>query len=257
MEFAQHVKNPSYGSEAANAPKFGAFEASAGVPEVTVWFNPSEGEDAIVDELQKIDCSQGGSLFIEHARLFPSRSDVITRLETLALGGCEVHVHTRDMRWWSDSEDRCVGSDYITLQSARDDSTRQGYLSTYSSPGGTIHSKYMIFDGVFDGRRTQLAWIGSHNITVTALEFADENLVRIEDAAVYEALRTEWEYGRRVAEDSCSLTDVGFCHHASTKCRCAECSADWECAVGLTCRNRPFGPSICQLPDVGVNEECG
>jgi phosphatidylserine/phosphatidylglycerophosphate/cardiolipin synthase-like enzyme len=59
-----------------------------------------------------------------------------------------------------------------------------------------IHSKYLLMDAMYEGRRQQLVFTGSHNYTGPALAENDETLLRLAHPGLYEAFLADW---RRLA----------------------------------------------------------
>jgi phosphatidylserine/phosphatidylglycerophosphate/cardiolipin synthase-like enzyme len=56
-----------------------------------------------------------------------------------------------------------------------------------------VHSKYLLVNADYLGRRQRLVWTGSHNYTGPALRGNDEALLKIDDRAVYDAFRANWQ----------------------------------------------------------------
>lgn len=55
-----------------------------------------------------------------------------------------------------------------------------------TSTGPSIHSKYMILDGNFNGSVGKWIFTGSHNYDLDSLRDNDENLLRLKNAAIYD-----------------------------------------------------------------------
>lgn len=72
-----------------------------------------------------------------------------------------------------------------------------------------IHSKYLLIDGVYDGKRNKLSFTGSQNYTAPALRENDEAIVKVDDDSVHDAYRSHFDHVRSVAwPGSADTTDL-------------------------------------------------
>ncbi|MCF3122899.1 hypothetical protein IPZ68_24790 [Streptomyces arenae] len=72
-----------------------------------------------------------------------------------------------------------------------------------------IHSKYVLIDGVYDGKRNKLSFTGSQNYTGPALRENDEAIVKIDDDSVHDTYRAHFDRTRAVAwPGSADKTDL-------------------------------------------------
>lgn len=62
-----------------------------------------------------------------------------------------------------------------------------------------IHSKYVLIDGVYDGKRNKVSFTGSQNYTAPALRENDEVIVKIDDDSVHDTYREHFLRVRKVA----------------------------------------------------------
>ncbi|WP_190135040.1 phospholipase D-like domain-containing protein [Streptomyces longispororuber] len=62
-----------------------------------------------------------------------------------------------------------------------------------------IHSKYVLIDGVYDGKRNKVAFTGSQNYTAPALRENDESIVKVDDDAVHDTYRAHFDRVKKVA----------------------------------------------------------
>ncbi|MEI5103325.1 phospholipase D-like domain-containing protein [Streptomyces sp. PmtG] len=62
-----------------------------------------------------------------------------------------------------------------------------------------IHSKYVLIDGVYDGRRDKVSFTGSQNYTAPALRENDEVIVKVDDDAVHDTYLKHFGHVWRVA----------------------------------------------------------
>ncbi|MGA4848832.1 phospholipase D-like domain-containing protein [Streptomyces sp. G5(2025)] len=72
-------------------------------------------------------------------------------------------------------------------------------------PGGKlttpfiIHSKYLLIDGMYDGKRNKVSFTGSQNYTAPALRENDEAIVKVDDDSVHDTYRSHFDRTRAVA----------------------------------------------------------
>ncbi|MGW6534180.1 phospholipase D-like domain-containing protein [Streptomyces venezuelae] len=72
-----------------------------------------------------------------------------------------------------------------------------------------IHSKYLLVDGVYDGKRNKVSFTGSQNYTAPALRENDEAIVKIDDDSVHDTYRSHFDRTRAVAwPGSADKTDL-------------------------------------------------
>ncbi|MFD4632930.1 phospholipase D-like domain-containing protein [Streptomyces sp. NPDC058284] len=72
-----------------------------------------------------------------------------------------------------------------------------------------IHSKYLLVDGVYDGKRNKVSFTGSQNYTAPALRENDEAIVKIDDDSVHDTYRSHFDRTRAVAwPGSADRTDL-------------------------------------------------
>ncbi|MFH8792610.1 phospholipase D-like domain-containing protein [Streptomyces sp. NPDC017941] len=62
-----------------------------------------------------------------------------------------------------------------------------------------IHSKYVLIDGVYDGRRNKVSFTGSQNYTAPALRENDEVIVKVDDDSVHDTYRAHFDRVRKAA----------------------------------------------------------
>ena len=150
-----------------------------------VWFFPRASAngttgagDPIVEELNKIDPPAGGSIRITMAFWTSPRRAIAQRLVALHQAGCRVSVVTHPQETSAEILQILQGG---------------GIPVSLLAP---IHSKYLLMDAVYEGRRQQLVFTGSHNYTGPALTENDETLLRLAHPGLYEAFLADW---RRLA----------------------------------------------------------
>ncbi|MGV9880926.1 phospholipase D-like domain-containing protein [Streptomyces sp. NPDC003006] len=62
-----------------------------------------------------------------------------------------------------------------------------------------IHSKYLLIDGMYDGKRNKVSFTGSQNYTAPALRENDEAIVKVDDDSVHDTYRSHFNRTRAVA----------------------------------------------------------
>ncbi|GGR76106.1 hypothetical protein GCM10010252_13320 [Streptomyces aureoverticillatus] len=62
-----------------------------------------------------------------------------------------------------------------------------------------IHSKYVLIDGVYDGKRNKVSFTGSQNYTAPALRENDEVIVKVDDDSVHDTYRRHFDRVKKVA----------------------------------------------------------
>jgi phosphatidylserine/phosphatidylglycerophosphate/cardiolipin synthase-like enzyme len=72
-----------------------------------------------------------------------------------------------------------------------------------------IHSKYLLIDGMYDGKPNKLSFTGSQNYTAPALRENDEAIVKVDDDSVHDVYRGHFDRVRAVAwPGSADKTDL-------------------------------------------------
>ncbi|MFE0102983.1 phospholipase D-like domain-containing protein [Streptomyces sp. NPDC059009] len=62
-----------------------------------------------------------------------------------------------------------------------------------------IHTKYLLIDGVYDGKRNKISFTGSQNFTAPALRENDEAIVKVDDDGVHDTYRAHFDRAKAVA----------------------------------------------------------
>ena len=163
----------------------------AGDAEVEAYFSPYSAGDPVHEDLLKVDCTQGGEVYLAMAFFTNYRAAIAERLREMDQEGCVVGVLLRSSE--INSPGTQIGNNLI--QGTID----VGYFS--SSVEIQLHSKYLIYRGVLRGESepSHVVWTGSHNYTRSALYENDEVLLRAQDEEVFEAYRANWVWMRERA----------------------------------------------------------
>lgn len=159
---------------------------------VSVYFSPFNEYDPVLQDLEQVDCDNGGELYLAMAFFTDWRSDVAAQIRQMDQAGCQIHVILRG------SDINSPGQQIMGL--LRQGDVDMGYFPEGEQP--QLHSKYLAYQGIWgDGEEpTQVVWTGSHNYTRSALLENDEVLLRIEDDAIFDAYRDDWNFIRDRAE---------------------------------------------------------
>lgn len=143
---------------------------------------PRKKGDTILSVLNKT-YSKGTKIRIAMAYWTSSRSAIITRLKQMQSRGADVKILIRvdsnaTYQTFLGRYLRCSGINYNIVQS--------GYP-------GALHSKYLLIDGRYYGRKRQMVFTGSHNYTYPSLRQNDEVLLKVSDRNVYDKYLKNWE----------------------------------------------------------------
>ncbi|WP_219665776.1 phospholipase D-like domain-containing protein [Streptomyces bambusae] len=153
-------------------------------------YSTDPGTDTVVSLLNNIDCA-GGTSRIRIGMYAFTRPQVADKLVQLQAAGCQVEL-------LHNGEDGNLGT---TVQNAI--AGKLGYIArcagTATGSDGTsrtigIHSKYLLVEGTYLGvPQRKLVFTGSHNYTFPNLRSHDETLLKIDNPAVYDAFRSNFE----------------------------------------------------------------
>ncbi|HEX2686451.1 MAG TPA: phospholipase D-like domain-containing protein [Kofleriaceae bacterium] len=149
------------------------------------YFFPRAQGDTIVSVLDKVKCTSASKIRVAMAFFTDSREQIAARLVQLRSRGCDVQVVMRKA-----GENSSAG----IIKKLRDGHIKVGL---YPDAHANIHSKYLLIDSEYDTQgkgfvRRHLVFTGSHNYTGGALRHNDEALLRVDDAAVFDAFMTNW-----------------------------------------------------------------
>ncbi|MGS2591386.1 phospholipase D-like domain-containing protein [Streptomyces hebeiensis] len=159
-------------------------------------YDTNPGTDTVVSLLKNVDCADGATQIRIGMYAF-TRVQVADKLVELKKAGCRVDVV-------HNGESGNIGT---KVQSAL-----TGKITTLSRCAGTfvdsdgaaqaigIHSKYMLIEGTYlGGTKRKLVFTGSHNYTFPNLRANDETLLKIDNAAVYDSYKANFESMRKGA----------------------------------------------------------
>lgn len=156
--------------------------------------------DTIVDRMDEIDCSEGGSasgrglIRVANMAFRSERAVIMETLVKLHRAGCEVDVVATNL-----------DGDIVAGLASEGIRVRPFFLRGLSAaqPQVIVHSKFWIVDArsTLTGRRTKVVYAGSSNWRGDQ-QRSDDLLLRIVDDGVYDAYAGYWEKIRgRVASD--------------------------------------------------------
>lgn len=160
---------------------------------VRVYFFPRASGDTNLSVLDNVVCTGGGRIDLAMSLFTNGRPAVAEALADKALAGCSVRAALRDDGTVPGSQIvpalRAGGVDVVLLEQ--------------SPSRSTVHSKILLVDSLYDTglgpEHRTLVFTGSHNYTLGALRENDEQLMRIDDAAVFGAFAANFEVLRAAA----------------------------------------------------------
>jgi hypothetical protein len=164
-------------------------------------FQPDRStDDTIVDRMDEIDCSQGGSasgrglIQVANMAFRSERAVIMEKLVALHRQGCEVDVIATNL-----------DGDIVAGLASEGIRVRPFFLRGLSTAQRQVivHSKFWLVDAVstLTGRRTKVVYAGSSNWRGDQ-QRSDDLLLRVVDDGVYDAYAAYWEKIRgRVASD--------------------------------------------------------
>jgi hypothetical protein len=164
-------------------------------------FQPDrETSDTIVERMDEIDCSEGGSatghglIRVANMAFRSERAVIMRKLVALRRQGCEIDVIATNL-----------DGDILAGLASAGVRVRPFFLRRLSAaqPQVIVHSKFWLVDArsTLTGRRTKVVYAGSSNWRADQ-QRSDDLLLRMVDDAVYEAYAGYWEKIRdRVASD--------------------------------------------------------
>ena len=181
------------------APEFGPLTPN------TIFTSPRfqpdrDTDDTIVDRMNEIDCSQGGSasgrglIRVANMAFRSERAVIMRKLVALHREGCEIDVIATNL-----------DGDIVAGLASEGIRVRPFFLRRLSAaqPQVIVHSKFWLVDAgsTLTGRRTKVVYAGSSNWRGDQ-QRSDDLLLRMVDDGVYDAYTGYWEKIRdRVASD--------------------------------------------------------
>ncbi|WP_155884574.1 phospholipase D-like domain-containing protein [Actinomadura flavalba] len=140
----------------------------------TASFFPKAAGDPIVDILGRVNCAGGTKLRLTSG-LF-TRDKVAAKLSELDHDGCDVQIA-------SGSLGESVAKK-LTMP-GKGDGPQVRYFAGANVQAA--HSKYLLIDGLYAGKKRRLVVTGSHSYTWDALRNNDEAMLSIDNAATFNA----------------------------------------------------------------------
>jgi len=149
------------------------------------YFFPRASGDLIISVLNNVHCDPGAELHVGMAFFKDARGVEVARtLREKRDAGCGVHIIVGNY----------LGDDPPSPSQAVQDMLRGMDWRIYDQGGVTVHSKYLLIRARYaTGDEVEtLVFAGSHNYTNGALRSNDEALLRLNDAASYNAFLAHW-----------------------------------------------------------------
>ncbi|SFK35771.1 phospholipase D-like domain-containing protein [Streptomyces pini] len=168
---------------AKDAANWSYSSTSAGVEKV--YFFPRSSGDTILGVLDNVECSwtDGSGTHktgIRLAMFTLTRVGVANRLVELRRAGCTVDIVYSNTSADSWNALHASGGPVLRCYDHDDDGDS-------GTPSRVVHSKYMLIDGWYAGKRDKVVWTGSANYTYSGLRYNDETIMKINSDTVYAA----------------------------------------------------------------------
>ncbi len=162
------------------------YRSKPGDHNVIAYFFPRAQGDTIMSVLDKVKCTSNSKIRVAMAFFTDGRKAVATKLGQLQHAGCDVRVVMRKAG---------PSSSANMIKILKDAHVKVGLFPT--NHGTNIHSKYLLIDSAYlTGSKhphRKLVYTGSHNYTGGALRSNDEQLLRVDDATVFDAFARNWD----------------------------------------------------------------
>ncbi|MGA5703468.1 phospholipase D-like domain-containing protein [Peterkaempfera bronchialis] len=157
-------------------------------------YSTDPSTDTIVSLLGNVDCA-GGATQIRIGMYAFTRSQVADKMVELKKAGCRVDLirNAGDGNYGTKVQGILAGK---ISSITRCDGTATNADGTTRTIG--IHDKYMIIEGTYlGGANRKVVFTGSHNYTYPTLRSHDETLLKIDNAAVYDSFKADFEAIRK------------------------------------------------------------
>jgi hypothetical protein len=176
-----------WGDQQAQATNPNYYWVTVGDLAVRTYFYPRASGDTILSVLDNVVCGGNAHLRLAMSLFTNPRLAIADELADKVTQGCTVEALLKD-------SSTTPGSDILpALVDGGVDVTLYAETTTVS----TIHSKYLLVDSWYDTGSgpipRQLVFTGSHNYTGNALTNNDEQLMRVDDAAVFADFSANWD----------------------------------------------------------------
>ena len=158
-------------------------------------------DDTIVDRMNEIDCSGGGSIRAANMAFRTERAVIMRKLVELHRAGCDVDVVFSN-----------ADGDIIAGLVSAGIAVHPFFLRAVAPlPQVMVHNKFWLVDAksTLTGKRTKVVFAGSSNWRADQQQ-SDDLLLRIVDDGVFEAYSRYWELiaSRAVSDQSRPATDA-------------------------------------------------
>lgn len=157
----------------------------------------STSDDPYYKHLSKVKCTGvstgygiGGKTTVDVAmyQWTTTRPAVAKKLSDLANAGCIVRVIVSKKNFSKDPLVTLTSNSKIKVVDM-DTNIVDG------NPGVFSHHKYMIINGYYDGSsRAKVVFTGSHNLSISAIKYNEELIVRVKDAIVYDKFLENYNF---------------------------------------------------------------
>ena len=157
-----------------------------------------DSEDTIVDRMNEIDCSDGGTIRAANQAFRSERAVIMRKLAQLKQQGCEVEVIFTN-----------ADADIISgLASAGIQTTPFWWSEQPGLAHVRVHNKFWLVDAKAkaSGERSKIAYVGSSNWRADQ-QYSDDMLLRVLDDGVYDAYNAYWNLIKARAFTDLPLTN--------------------------------------------------
>ncbi|MEV7421503.1 phospholipase D-like domain-containing protein [Streptomyces sp. NPDC091212] len=153
-------------------------------------YDKDPSTDTIVSLLKNVSCA-GGVTRIRVGMYAFTRVQVADKLVSLKQAGCRVDLlHNDESGNLGTAVGNAVKGNLTTVSRCK--GTTQNADGTTRAIG--VHSKYLLIEGTYlDATGRKLVFTGSHNYTFPNLRSYDETLLKIDNAAVYDTFKANFE----------------------------------------------------------------
>lgn len=150
------------------------------------YFYPRAEGDTILSVLNNVKCTSSSKIRVAMAFFTDGRTAIADKLVSLKKAGCDVRVVMRKAG---------ENSSANIIKKLKAGKVVVGLYP--DAKGSNIHSKYLLIDSKYDTKGKgfvprKLVWTGSHNYTGGALRNNDETLIRVDNAAIFDAFLRNW-----------------------------------------------------------------
>jgi len=153
---------------------------------VTAYFFPRikdgvwDGEDTVIEILDKISDFENTTIQVGMSDWSNSRVNTAKKLTELQAKGAKVEVIAKA------AAGNLVQNELAIIKD------KGGYVNIFQSPHN-IHSKFMLINGTWDGKKQTVLICGTHNFTPNALHLNNELILILKDSPLFKDYHDNFE----------------------------------------------------------------